>query len=95
MKNSKPSAVHSALFLFKPGLQYPGCLQVLYLHVFNHDGVLNVLSLQVDFDRLQAVEGNSDIHRNEHISHLSPKVQLNENTDFSLFTKCLEQRGLL
>lgn len=52
-----------------------------YLQVFNHDGVLDFLGLQKNFDRLQAVKGNSDIHRSVHISHLPPEVQLTENTD--------------
>lgn len=34
------------------------------------------MTLQVDFDRLQVVEGNSDIHRSGHISHTPPEVQL-------------------
>lgn len=57
-----------------------GCLQISYLQVFDHNRVINAPSLQVDFDRLQAVGGNSDIHRSQHISHSSPEVHLKENT---------------
>lgn len=64
------------------------------LQVFDHDGVEDAVTLQVHFDGLQAVGGNSDVHRRVHSSHVSPEVHLRGKTGHSEFLtiQCFNSR---
>lgn len=79
--NNIRTPVYQISFLLKK--QNTGLM--LYLQVFDHDGVVNILGLQVNFDKLKTLEGNSDVHRVAHVSHSHPDVHLKGQTDDSYF----------
>lgn len=53
---------------------FPHCSSHLY--VFDQDGVRNAMRLQEDLDSLEALEGDSHVHREVGLRWTQPEVNL-------------------